>query len=261
MRGRALMTAGTLWLVGAPGGPAPSTTKYKLETKLETIVDLTAMGQGTQTQNVSQLALITVALADSAGGKTMHVVIDSLASDIPLPGAAEAMAKAKGGWIHGFLDTKGHATISKTSADTNDFVAELKATMTSFFPRLKPNAKAGDSWIDTTAADTKTSSRAVKSTTVTTYTAGGADTMNGEKASRIDAAFTSTAAGTVENPMAGSMNLESTETGTGKYYFAADGRFLGGTAQALGKATVKSPMVPDPIPLKLTRTSSITLIK
>src|SRR5215470_16083782 len=115
MLGRAMTLVGTLWLVGAPGSPAPSTTKYKLETKVETIIDLTSMGQGTQTQNVSQVALITVALTDSAGGKTMHVVIDSLASDVQIPGAAEAMGKAKGGWVHGWLDPRGRATVSKTS--------------------------------------------------------------------------------------------------------------------------------------------------
>jgi hypothetical protein len=261
MLARAMMTVGTLVLVGAPGSPAPSTTRYKIESKAETTIDLTAMGQGTQTQNVSQLAIITVALADSAGGKSMHVVIDSVASDIQLPGAAETLAKAKGGWLHGFVDARGHATILKTSADSNDFVAELKSTMSTFFPRLKVNAKTGESWIDTTRVETKTSSRNIKSTTITTYTAGGDDTMNGEKAVRIEASFASTAEGTVENPMAGSMNLESSDTGTGKYYLGPDGRFLGGSSRAEGKATVKSAMVPDPIPLKLVRTSSVTIIK
>jgi hypothetical protein len=77
-------------------GPAPVSTKYKIETKIETTIDLSAMGQGTQQQNVSQSAFISIAMSDTAGGKVVHVVIDSLATDAPIPGAAEAMAKARG---------------------------------------------------------------------------------------------------------------------------------------------------------------------
>ena len=114
---------------------------------------------------------------------------------------------------------------------------------------------------NTTNLETKTSSRALKSTVVTTFTHGGSDTMAGDKATRIESVFSSTAAGTVENPMAGAMEMESADKGTGKFFLSADGRYLGGTSQSEGKATVKSAMVPDPIPLKVIRTSTISIVK
>src|SRR5262245_42724265 len=242
-------------------GPAPVTTRYKIETKIETTIDLSGMGQGQQQQNVNQSAYITVGVNDSAASKVVHVVIDSLATDAPLPGAAEAMAKAKGAWLHGVIDPRGKMTIVKTSADSNDFVAELKSTMGTFFPRMKAGAKQGDAWVDTTNLETKTSSRALKATVVTTYTHGGDDTMGGEKALRIETAFATTSAGTVENPMAGPMEMESSDKGTGKFYLTPDGRYLGGSSRSEAKATIKSAMVPDPIPVKVLRTSTISVVK
>jgi hypothetical protein len=152
-------------------------------------------------------------------------------------------------------------TVVKTSADSNDFVAELKSTMPTFFPRVRAGAKQGDSWVDTTNLETKTSTRALKSTVVTTFTHGGDDTMAGEKAARIETVFTSTAAGTMENPMAGTMEMESADKGTGKFFVSATGRYLGGASQSEAKATVKSAMVPDPIPIKVLRTSTISIVK
>jgi hypothetical protein len=263
MFGRTIMFVGAgIFLLGPGDRSAPSTTKYKIETKVETTIDLTAVGQGQQLQNANQVAYLTIALNDTAqGGKVMHVVIDSLSGNIQVPGADEQMAKAKGAWLHGLVTPGGHVNIVKTSADSNDFVAELGSAMRTFFPRTKPGAKQGDSWVDTTAIETKTSNRSVKGTTITTYTVGGEDAMAGASGRRIESTFASTTAGTVENPMAGSMDLEASETGTGKFYVAQDGRYLGGTSQSEGKATVKSAMLPDAIPLKILRTSTISIIK
>jgi hypothetical protein len=71
--------------IAAVTPPAPSTTKYRIETKLEQIIDLSAMGQGSQTTAFDQHAIISVTLTDTAGGQVMHVVIDSLASTAPVP--------------------------------------------------------------------------------------------------------------------------------------------------------------------------------
>jgi hypothetical protein len=246
-------------LAVAGSGTAPVTTRYKIETKVETTIDLSAVGGAAQQQNAAQAAYISVGVSDTATGKVIHVAIDSLSSDLPIPGAAEAIAKAKGAWMHGLIDSKGKVTIVKTSADSNDFVAELKSTMRTFFPRLKPGAKQGDSWVDTAEVETKTSSRALKGSVVTTYTHGGDDTIGGDKAVRLDASFTSNVAGTMENPMAGAMEMESKDTGTGKYYLSADGRFLGGSSQSAGNATITAGG--QVIPVKVSRTSTVSVVK
>ena len=262
MVGRVMLFSLGAGLIAAHG-PAPQSTKYKIETKVETTIDLSGVGQSSQQQTLNQTALITVGLSDTTGGRIMHVVVDSLAiqSDIQVPGTEEALAKAKGAWLHGFVDPRGKVTITKTSADSNDFVAELRGTMTMFLPRLKAGAKAGETWVDTTNIETRTSSRAIKATAITKYTVGGDDNLSGEKATRIDATYATTAAGTVQNPMAGAMEMESTESGTGKYFLSTDGRYLGGSSRSESKAKLKAAMLPDPIPIAIVRTSTISALK
>jgi len=261
----------TLRIVGLPLGllsfsaswpVAPvATTRYRLETKIETALDLSAVGQGVQNSTATQLAIFSITLSDTAGGKVMHVVIDSVASDAPLPDLPALLAKAKGAWLHGYIDATGRARVSATSADSNDFVAELKGRMLTFFPRVSAGATAGTVKVYTTAVDLKSSMRAVKQQVITTYTVGPQEDRGGEKATRIDASFVITGTGTMESPMAGSMQVESNDGGKGTYFITADGRYLGGDAVSEGKTLVRSAMLPDAIPVKTKQTSAITVLK
>jgi len=253
--------AGGLLLTTAALAPPAVTTRYRLETKIETVVDLSALGQGTETTNATQLAIFTVTQTDSGGGKVLHVVVDSVGSDAPLPNLAELLAKAKGAWLHGFIDGAGRTRIVATSADSNDFIAEFKARLVTFYPRIGPRAKAGTVTVDTTAIELSSSLRSVKQQIITKYTAGPEETRDGEKATRIDASFTITGAGTMENPAAGTMEVETNDGGTGTYFITSDGRYVGGNAVAEGKTLVRSAMLPEPIPVKTKMTSSVTVLK
>ena len=95
---------------------APSTTRYRVDSKLEQVVDLTSIGQPNQTTLVTQMAVLTVALSDTSGGQLMHVVVDTIASDSPMGGAD--LQLARGGWVDGTLDAWGHAKVTKASADS-----------------------------------------------------------------------------------------------------------------------------------------------
>ncbi len=238
---------------------APSTTKYRIDTKLEQIVDLSAMGQGNQTTSFDQHAIISVTLSDTVGGQIMHVVIDSLTSTAPVP--PEMVQKAQGAWLHGTIDAWGRGKVTATSADSNDMVSQLKGTMARFFPIVKPGAKAGDSWLDTARVDTKTPAQTMKSMTITTYTHAGSVTRDGQPAARIDAASSTTGAGTMENPMAGTMDVELKDSATSSYFVGANGRFLGGESSSDGKSLVRTPMAPDPIPVAIKRTTTISVTK
>ena len=253
-----VLAAGAL---GVSHTAAPTTTRYRIESKTEQVVDLSAMGQANQTSSFTQLALITITISDSSGGKLMHVVIDSVATDAPVPGASEAAAKAKGAWLHGLVDDWGRTKIVKTSADSSDLIGQLKASLGRFFPVVRPGSKQGDSWIDTSNVDTKTAQQAVKSVTVTTYTHAGAQPHEGQTVTRIDASSSTTGAGTMENPMAGTMELEISDKGTETFYLSPDGRYLGGEGKSEGLSKVKTAMSPEPIPVKLTRTTSVTIVK
>jgi hypothetical protein len=263
MVARLAVLAPLAWLAirgGAPT-PAPVTTRYRLETTIDQTLDLSAMGQGEQKQSIAQMALITVTLNDSAGGKVMHVVVDSVDLQSPMPTSAAALQALKGAWMHGFIDGQGRTRMVAASLDTSDVLGQLKAALQTFHPRLKPGFKTGDSWSDTSLVETKTQSQQNKTTVVTTYTAAGEESVAGESARRIEASFSSSSSGKIQNPMAGEMDLESTESGTGVYYIRADGRFLGGSSSGTGTAKVSAAMLPEPIPIKTIRKSAVAVVK
>ena len=244
----------------AAGTSAPSTTRYKIESVTEQVVDLSAMGQPNQTNSVTQLAIITVSLKDTTGGAVLHAVVDSIQTNAPLTDPS-AVGKVKGTWIHGIVDGWGRTQIVKTSNDSSEIVVQLKNSLIRFFPVVKPGSNQGDSWIDTSRVETKTSQQALKTTTVTTYTHSGSDQRDGQSATKINGASTTSGAGTMENPMAGPMELELNDSATETFFVASDGRYLGGSAKSSGKSLVRAASVPQPIPVTITRNTTVTVIK
>jgi hypothetical protein len=109
--------------------------------------------------------------------------------------------------------------------------------------------------------ESKTSSQYMKSEIVTVYAAGGEEAVSGVKARRLDTRFTAAGAGTIENPNAGTMDLATKEHGTGVFYVAADGRYLGGSATGVADATLSSAMLPQPIPIRIERQTKVTVIQ
>ena len=65
--------------------PAPVTVKYRVDQSLTQEVDATSAGQGKQTLQFTTSTFVTVTLTDSAGGRTMKVVIDSVKGDSTAP--------------------------------------------------------------------------------------------------------------------------------------------------------------------------------
>lgn len=264
MLAKLLFGVAPLGLVGLATAPAPKTTRYRIESKGEQVVDLSAVGQGKQTNTTTQIALLSITLSDTTGGQIMHVVVDSISMVSSAPEAAAAgaeAAKAKGAWVHGIIDQWGRGTVVATSAETNDAIAQLKTTLTRFFPVMKPGAKQGDSWVDTAQITTKTAAQAMKMNRLSTYTHGGSTQWGGAAATRIDAASTTSGAGTLENPMAGTMELEMTGTGTESFYLSSDGTYLGGEAKSSGDSKIRAAMLPDAIPVTTTTTTTVSVIK
>jgi hypothetical protein len=260
MEPRALSLLSIGILIALPtAAPAPQTTRYLIETTIEQVQDLTAFGQGEQTITVTQSAEITVTLTDSANGKAMHVVVDSVAASGAMAPPASALAGLKGAWVHGHLDREWRASSFTASDDTSEVLAQLKATLQTFHPRLKPGFKSGETWTDTTTIESASAAAKNRTTMVTQYTAGSEEPVAGEQATKVTATFTSSSAGTLNNPMAGELQVEASEQGEGVYFVGADGRFLGGTGTATGKASVTAASLPGPIPVKTSRTSKVTV--
>ena len=99
----ALLASLSLAPISLPPMPrAASTTKYHFDLKTETTVDLSVVGAPTQITNLGLSAWVAMTLTDSAGGRVVHVVVDSLKVDTTIPRSPRRQPTApKGAWSMG----------------------------------------------------------------------------------------------------------------------------------------------------------------
>ena len=240
---------------------APSTTKYYFELKSEQVVDLSVFGQPNQVTTLDLKAWMTMTLTDSAGGRVVHVIVDSLNAVSTSPQITAATGdSAKGGMIHGFVDPAGRVKNLKSRPAGNTLLVAAQGIVNGIFPRMKPGAKAGDRWMDTT--DIVNSEGGSNTTVKLTldYTAGGTETVAGLPAIKVTATSTSVVTGTMENPMAGTMGVEGTGAGGGTFWVGADGRFLGGDLASTLNEKLTITGAPSPVPVKVTQQLKVTVL-
>jgi hypothetical protein len=191
----------------------------------------------------------------------LHVVVDSLKYDGTIPVEAAALDSVKGATLHGLVEPSGRIKNLTANPTTSLVLAQIHGVMNGFFPRLKTGLKGGDTWTDTSEVANTTGGANTKIKMQTSYTAGGSEMVAGVKATKISSSYTSTVTGTMENPMAGTMEVEGTGIGTGSYYVGPDGRYLGGTSTTNVDQKLKMAMAPAPIPVKTVQTLTVTLIQ
>lgn len=245
----------------APGAPAATvTTKYKLEIKAETTVDLTGMGGPVQTQTANMAAWLVLTLNDSAGGKSVRVRIDSLSYTGTAPVPKESVDSVAGAVVRGYVDAAGRIKDLSSTPSNSLLVGQIQGMINSFFPKFKADAKAGDNWVDTATVKNDAGGNNTTVVLVTTYTASGAESVTGLPAVKLSTKSTSTVTGTLENPMAGTMEVEGTGTATGTLFMGSGGRFLGGSSSSNIDQKLKIAMSPTPIPVKTVQTVVVTVI-
>jgi len=85
-----LLAAVTLSFVAGWAAQAPRTTRYRIESKVEQVIDLSPVGQAEQRNNLEMINFLTITLNDTAGGQTVHAVLDSVTKPAanPLPDQA-----------------------------------------------------------------------------------------------------------------------------------------------------------------------------
>jgi hypothetical protein len=237
------------------------TTKYRIETKNETTVDLSSFNQPPQQVNIGLVSWIAVTMSDTTGGRILRLVVDSMKYDGTAPQISQLSAdSAKGGVLHGLVDSKGRVTNLTQQPSTNIFLADIQGVIHSFFPKVKPGAKSGEGWTDTVEVTNTTNGSNVKSSFLINYTAGGQESVSGLTALKLSAASRASITGTIENPQAGTMEVAGTVTGTSTSLVGADGRYLGGSSNSTSDQTLKSAMIPTPIPVKVVRTVQVTVL-
>jgi hypothetical protein len=239
---------------------APATTSYRIEQRVDSRIDLSAFGQGEQQQNQAFIWFTTISYSDSAGGLVMHAVLDSAQVDLGIaPVPPGALDSARGTVFHGFLDSSGRL-VSVTASREDLLSGQFGGFLKSFHPRLRAGAKAGDAWVDTLDIQTTNPQANTKTRTITNFRMGEMEQHGGQAARRVEAAFSAVLGGTMQTP-GGPADMEGKSSGTGTYFVAADGRYLGGTMSSSGDATISGAFAPAAIPIKNTTTVTITIIR
>jgi hypothetical protein len=240
--------------------PVPPLTRYKVDQRIESRVDLSAFGQGEQVQNGATVWYLTISYADTTGGTTMHAVLDSLQIDLGMATPPQATVdSAKGTVFHGLLAPNGRVVSMSVSAP-GLLASQAEGLLKTFHPRVKRGAQPGEAWTDTIEVDSRSPQANTRTNTVTTFTLGGPEAWEGQQATRLDATLAATVTGTLITP-AGSADMTGTNTGTAILYLGRDGRYLGGTSNMAGDAAVSGGFAPAPIPIKTTTTTTVSVIR
>lgn len=238
---------------------APTTTRYRIDQSLSQEIDATAGGGAKQSISFTTSSFITVVLADSAGGKAMRVVVDSVRGDSTTPIPAAVLDSARGAEFHGFVEKSGKPLglepITGTSA-----AAQIQGLLSDFFPWIRAGLRVGDSWADTTAKVNGVGADSVTVRRVSTYKASAHETRGTRKAVRITEDFTSSVAGTQPTP-SGPARIEGSGSGKGAYYVGSDGRYLGGDWQQQSSLKISGSFAPQPLPITIVQKIKVTTLK
>lgn len=239
--------------------PAPSTTKYRIEQSLSQEIDATAAGGAKQKVAFSTISFVTVTLADSAGGKSMRVVVDSIRGDSATPIPPPVLDSARGTVFSGFLERSGRPTGLQPSGNS-PAAAQVQGLLSDFFPWTRPGLKVGQSWADTTSKTNGTGADSVTVRRVSSYKAAAGETRESRKAVRVTQDFTSSFAGTQPTPN-GPARIEGTGRGTGFYFVGPDGRYLGGSWQQQSSLTISGSFATQPLPVTISQKTTVRTLK
>lgn len=238
---------------------APVTMKYRVDQSLTQEVDATAGGAGKQVLRFATSTFVTVTLNDSADGRTMRVVIDSMQGDSTTPIPVEVMDSAKGGEFRAFVERSGKPS-PLTPTGTSPAAAQVQGLLADFFPWVRAGLKVGEAWADTSVNTTGAGSDTVTVRRVTSYRAAASEPRGRVKAMRVTTDQTSDVAGTQPTPQ-GPAKIEGKARGNGAYYVSPDGRYLGGEWKLHSSVNLSGAFSPQPIPVTVTQTTKVTAVR
>ena len=237
---------------------APRTIKYKVETKVEQVIDLTPVGQAEQRNNLELANYLTITLNDTTGGQTVHAVLDSITKPAtsPVPDQA-SLDSARGRAWHALLAPDGKLTNVKRVDSTS--AGQVSDLITSFFPRVKPGAKVGDTWTDTTETTSDQEGQSLTTRTVTNYSVTGTETISGARALKVETAFSVAQTGELDQG-GQTLSIEGTGSGTATFYVTQDSRYLGGTSTTNAELQITAASIPAPIPVQVKNTTTVSIL-
>jgi hypothetical protein len=240
-------------------GRAPAMTKYRIDQSLFQEIDATPAGGAKQRIAFTTSSFVTVSLHDSASGKVIRVVVDSLRGDSAMPIPTAVLDSARGAEFHGFVEKSGKLS-ELEPVRPNPAAVQIQGLLSDFFPWIKAGLKVGDSWSDTTAKTNRTGPDSVTVRRVSAYKAASSETWNARKAVRITEDFTSSVAGTQPTPN-GPARIQGSGSGKGSYYVSPDGRYLGGDWEQQSTLAISGSFAKQPLPITVRQKTKVTALK
>lgn len=237
----------------------PVTAKYRVDQSLTQEVDASGEGQGKQTLRFTASTFVTVTLADSAGGRTMRVVIDSMKGDSTTPVPPAVMDSARGGEFRAFINKAGKPS-PLTPTGTSPAAAQVQGLIADFYPWVRAGLKVGEAWADTSVNTTGAGSDTVTVRRITNYKAAANENRGAVRAVRVTTEHASDVAGIQPTPQ-GPAKIVGKGGGTGAYYVSADGRYLGGEWQLHSSLNLSGTFTKQPVPVTVTQTTKVTTLR
>ena len=265
MQVRPIVTALAL-VAGATAFAAPTTPpapfRYTLTEVIHREVDLTAAGAGKQVEHASLTRFVSLTFGDSAGGRTVRLVVDSVRLDTiqsQAPIDQAALDSLRGVSATAWIGADG--TLQQVQSDSARGTIAATA-LTSFFPKVAPGVRVGTHWSDTTESRGTGDQLLAASTVrrITNWAVNGEVPVGGIKSRKIEAAFSQSVTGELQTPQ-GAVGIDGTGTGSATYFMAADGRPMGMTSTLTLALTVSTSQLPEPIPVSGVNTTTITPIR
>ncbi|HKU61511.1 MAG TPA: hypothetical protein VJQ44_09870 [Gemmatimonadales bacterium] len=247
-------------LIGGPGKAGhlpPLTARYRIDQTLNQEIDASGAGAGRQVIHFTTTSFITVRLTDSAGGKSVRVVLDSMRGDSAAPIPTSVMDSARGGEFRSYLDRSGRP--AKLVAAGNPAAAQVQGLLSDFLPWIRAGFKVGESWADTAVASTGEGADTVTIRRIVTYRATGNETQGARKAVRIATTHASEVSGSQPTPQ-GPAKISGTGKGSGSYLVSSDGRYLGGEWEITSALQLSGQFSPQPVPITITQSTKVAIL-
>jgi hypothetical protein len=234
-------------------------TRYRIDQQLTQEVDGSAAGQGKQTLSFQTSSFITVSLTDSAGGKAMRVVVDSMKGDSATPIPAAVLDSAKGTAYKSFISKDGRPGRLEPASATQA-AAQVQGLLSDFFPWVRAGIRPGQTWADTSVTATGDGADTVTVRRVVNYRAAPPEPQQPRKSVRVATDFTSEVAGSQATP-SGPARLEGSSNGKGSYLVSPEGLYMGGEWELSSALTLSASFTPHPVPINLRQTTKVSAIK
>jgi len=236
----------------------PVTTRYRVDQTLTQDIDASAAGKGRQSISFSTSSFLSLTLTDSAGGRTVRVVVDSMHGDSASPIPPAVFDSARGAEFRAFLTAAGRLS-ELEAVSVSPAAYRIQGFLSDFCPWVKAGVKAGEQWADTSSKTTTNGNDSVVVKRVTSYRVLGRETRAARKAIRIASEYQSTVAGTQPTDN-GPARVEGAGKGTGTYFVSPDGLYLGGDWQLRSALTISGAFANEPLPITITQITKVTTL-